>query len=444
MSGVVYRSKCGDSCRWNAALVLASEKFQIDSVRVVVSPKGCCQNPRVTRRAQSVGAHWSVQFRRSSPALRKRIEMDEKKPSTSDILAKIRAQKAAAASSAPAAEAPAVSPAPAAAPAAASVSEAAAPEAAAPKPAAPATKPGSTKDIMAAIRAKGGAPAVAASAPSPAPAPEASAAKPEAKPVVAAAGPRLSPQEMLKAIREGKTGAAVATPATAVSPAKAPVVAPTMPAKPVPVAKKGAAPAPARRSLSAIVGVTVTSATCFVLGGLTGNVLLWSLGCLVWLMLLSPFAAAWTALAGITGIWTLGTARFMFPNVLVEPPSKFKVGPMSDYPLNSVSNKWKDQYGVWIVHTDQYEGRNLVFALASVCTHLGCTPSWLDGEQKFKCPCHGSGFYMTGVNFEGPAPRPLERVGISIAEGMLQVDKSIKFQEEMGQWTDAASFIELA
>ena len=185
-------------------------------------------------------------------------------------------------------------------------------------------------------------------------------------------------------------------------------------------------------------------ATCFVLGGLTGSMWLWSSGCLVWLTLLSPFAAAWVSLASISGIWTLGTARFMFPNVLVEPPSKFKVGPLSDYPLNTVSNKWKDQFGVWIVHTDQYEGRNLIVALASVCTHLGCTPSWLDGEQKFKCPCHGSGFYMTGVNFEGPAPRPLERVGISIAEGMLQVDKSVKFQEEMGQWNDPASYHELA
>ena len=82
------------------------------------------------------------------------------------------------------------------------------------------------------------------------------------------------------------------------------------------------------------------------------------------------------------------------------------------------------------------------YALASVCTHLGCTPSWLEGEQKFKCPCHGSGFYITGVNFEGPAPRPLERVGIRIAEdGMLEVDKSLKFQEEMGQWKDPASFV---
>ena len=379
----------------------------------------------------------SVQFRRSSPAMRKRIEMDEKKPSTSDILAKIRAQKAAAAaSSAPAAEAPAISP----APVEASVSEATAPVAVAPKPAAPAAKPGSTKDIMAAIRAKAGSPTAATSTP----APEAAAAKVEAKPVVAAAGPRLSPQEMLKAIREGKAGPATTAPTAAAATVKAPVVAPPMPAKPAPVAKKGAAPAPARRSLSAIVGVTATSAACLVLGGLTSSVLLISVGCLIWLALLSPFAAAWASLAGITGIWTLGTARFMFPNVLVEPPSKFKVGPLSDYPLNTVSNKWKDQFGVWIVHTDQYEGRNLVFALASVCTHLGCTPSWLDGEQKFKCPCHGSGFYMSGVNFEGPAPRPLERVGISIAEGMLQVDKSVKFQEEMGQWNDPASFRELA
>ncbi len=365
--------------------------------------------------------------------------MDEKKPSTSDILAKIRAQKAAvAASSAPAAEVPAASP----APAEPSVAETAAPVAAAPKPAAPAAKPGSTKDILAAIRAKGGAAATAAPAPAAAPAAEVAAAKPEAKPVVAAAGPKLSPQEMLKAIREGKSAAAA--PAVAASAAKAPVVAPPMPAKPAPVAKKGAAPAPARRSLSAVVGVTLTSGTCLVLGALTGSVLLISVGCLIWFTLLSPFAAAWTALAGITTIWTLGTARFMFPNVLVEPPSKFKVGPLSDYPLNSVSNKWKDQYGVWIVHTDQYEGRNLIFALASVCTHLGCTPSWLDGEQKFKCPCHGSGFYMTGVNFEGPAPRPLERVGIRIAEGMLEVDKSVKFQEEMGQWVDAASYHEVA
>ena len=214
-----------------------------------------------------------------------------------------------------------------------------------------------------------------------------------------------------------------------------------MPAKPV-IASKTAKPAPARRSLAGLTVVVSTSAACFVLGFITGSNLLLSFGVLVWATLMSPFAAAWTAIAGVTGIFTLGTARFMFPNVLVEPPSKFKVGPLSDYPNNTVSNKWKDQFGVWIVHTDQYEGRNMIFALTSVCTHLGCTPNWLDGEQKFKCPCHGSGFYITGVNFEGPAPRPLERAGLRIAEdGMLEVNKSVKFQEEMGQWTDPTSFV---
>lgn len=337
--------------------------------------------------------------------------MDEKKPSTADILAKIRAQKAAAAaasSDSAVAEAVAVTPAPEAVSSVAAAAQAAV----SPVAAAPVAKPGSTKDIMAAIRAKG-----ASAAASPAVAAGESAPVATVKPVAAAAGPRPSVQDMLKAVREGKAGAMAAAPAPAVASGKAPVVAPPMPSKPVVASRK--VEQPRRGFLMAAILVACAPFS-------------------------SAFNLAWTSITAVTGIATLGTARFMFPNVLVEPPSKFKVGPASDYPLNSVSNKWKDQYGVWIVHTDQYEGRNLIVALASVCTHLGCTPSWLDGEQKFKCPCHGSGFYMTGVNFEGPAPRPLERVGLRVAEGMLEVDKSVKFQEEMGQWVDAASFIELA
>jgi cytochrome b6-f complex iron-sulfur subunit len=248
---------------------------------------------------------------------------------------------------------------------------------------------------------------------------------------------------MLKAVREGKIAGAAVAPAAVSATAKTPVAAPPAPVKPVSAASKKA-PAPARRSLSAIVAVICASLACFVGAALTGSALLFLMGMLVWSVLLTPFMAAWAAMAEVGSLWTLHTARFMMPNVLVEPPSKFKVGPLSDYPLNTVSNKWKDQFGIWVVHTDQYEGQNMIFALASVCTHLGCTPNWLDGEQKFKCPCHGSGFYMTGVNFEGPAPRPLERMGIRIAEGMLEVDKSVKFQEEMGQWTDPASFVPVA
>ncbi len=356
-------------------------------------------------------------------------DMDDKKPSTADILAKIRAQKAAAAG---AAETPPAAPAAESAPAAAEAVPAT-PVASAEKPAAPAAQPGSTKDILAAIRAKSGKGAApAASAPATA---TTAAAKP-ATAKAAAPPPSMSIADMVRAAKAGSP----ATPAAAGEKPK--VALPPMPQKPVAAAKKGQ-PNPTRRNLSQILGVAAISAICFLLGILVGSPLLAGIGIAVWATLMTPFAIAWASIGAVTGISTLGVARFMFPNVLVEPPSKFKIGPASDYPLNSVSNKWKDQFAIWIVHTDQYEGKSLIYALSTVCTHLGCTPSWLDGEQKFKCPCHGSGFYITGVNFEGPAPRPLERVGLRIAEdGQLEVDKSLKFQEEMGQWTDSASYVE--
>lgn len=152
----------------------------------------------------------------------------------------------------------------------------------------------------------------------------------------------------------------------------------------------------------------------------------------------SWFAIGMAAMtAAIVGM-LLGTIRFLFPNVLSEPPSKFKVGEPSVFEEGKVNERFKEQ-GTWIV---RYQG--VIYALSTTCTHLGCTPNWLEGEQKFKCPCHGSGFKITGVNFEGPAPRPLERWAISVGDdGQLVVDKSKKFQKELGQWTNTESFIKV-
>ncbi|MEM8945611.1 MAG: Rieske 2Fe-2S domain-containing protein [Planctomycetota bacterium] len=147
------------------------------------------------------------------------------------------------------------------------------------------------------------------------------------------------------------------------------------------------------------------------------------------------------ALSAFGGLWSLAALKFLFPNVRREPPSKFKVGFPDAYPAGQVQTKFKAQYGVWISNS-QYNGQQQIYALKSVCTHLGCTPSWLDAEQKFKCPCHGSGFYKDGINFEGPAPRPLERCAIRIADdGQIEIDKSRTFQEEMGQWEDPACYV---
>ena len=165
------------------------------------------------------------------------------------------------------------------------------------------------------------------------------------------------------------------------------------------------------------------------------------LGSLVGVFFGSFLALGFTSLGICTALGSLGLARFMFPNILIEPPSKFKIGFPSDFAPDTVTTKFKAQFGVWVVNVE-FEGLRQINAIKSVCTHLGCTPNWLEGEQKFKCPCHGSGFYKDGINFEGPAPRPLERYAVRIADdGQLEIDKSKKYQQEMGQWSDPASFV---
>lgn len=157
----------------------------------------------------------------------------------------------------------------------------------------------------------------------------------------------------------------------------------------------------------------------------------------------SLLATGMTALTATSLAWLLGLVRFMFPNVLIEPPTKFRGGFPEDLADGQVDGRFKTDFGVWIVR-HEYDGRRQIYALRAVCTHLGCTPNWLEAEQKFKCPCHGSGFYKDGVNFEGPAPRPLERHAIQLAEdGQLEIDTSRKFQEELGQWQDPACYVEV-
>lgn len=148
-----------------------------------------------------------------------------------------------------------------------------------------------------------------------------------------------------------------------------------------------------------------------------------------------------TALGAAGGLWAAGTTRFMFPNVVTRPPSRFKVGFPGDYPPDYVETRYREQHGVWIV-SGNYHGKQQIYALRTTCTHLGCITIWQETEQKFKCPCHGSGFSKDGVNLEGPAPRPLERYAIRIADdGQLEIDKSRIFQEELGQWSDPDCYV---
>ena len=147
----------------------------------------------------------------------------------------------------------------------------------------------------------------------------------------------------------------------------------------------------------------------------------------------------WIAFAAATGGFFTVMIRFLFPNVLFEPPQSFKVGFPDEFAKGKVDTRFKKKHAVWIIRDDKS-----IYALSTVCTHLGCTPNWLEAEQKYKCPCHGSGFRKDGINFEGPAPRPLERYAISLAsDGQILVDKTRSFKWEKGEWESEASSLKI-
>ncbi len=135
--------------------------------------------------------------------------------------------------------------------------------------------------------------------------------------------------------------------------------------------------------------------------------------------------AAWLGFAAAMSAGALASVRFMFPNVLFEPPTRFDAGAPDSYLPGTVDTRWKQKFGVWIVRRPD----GAFYALIAICKHLGCVPNWLQDQHKFKCPCHGSGYYVNGMNFEGPAPSPLDRAKIWVStDGHLMVDKAIVYR----------------
>ncbi len=119
--------------------------------------------------------------------------------------------------------------------------------------------------------------------------------------------------------------------------------------------------------------------------------------------------------------------RFFFPRALFEPKTSFRIGYPADFGFG-VDTKFQQQFRVWVVRNP--EG---LFVIYARCTHLGCTPDWKPSENKFKCPCHGSGYDSEGINFEGPAPRPMDRANVELdPEGQIVVDTAKLYQWPKG------------
>lgn len=133
--------------------------------------------------------------------------------------------------------------------------------------------------------------------------------------------------------------------------------------------------------------------------------------------------------------------RFFLPRSITEPASTFKIGFPGDYSLG-VDTKYQQQYRIWVDKTS-----DRLFVVFARCTHLGCTPDWKASENKFKCPCHGSGYDNEAINFEGPAPRPMDRAHVELdAEGQIKVDVSTLYKwpkGERNEFNDPGAYIPL-
>ncbi len=121
----------------------------------------------------------------------------------------------------------------------------------------------------------------------------------------------------------------------------------------------------------------------------------------------------------VSGLGAAGVSLdYLSPNVLFEPPLKFKVGTPEDYAPDTVTIDAKKK--IFIVREEQGD----FYCLSAVCTHLGCLTFWKGDENLIACPCHGSRFSRHGDVVKKPAPRPLPHFLISLDDrGNLIVNK---------------------
>jgi cytochrome b6-f complex iron-sulfur subunit len=144
---------------------------------------------------------------------------------------------------------------------------------------------------------------------------------------------------------------------------------------------------------------------------------------------------AWGGFAAGLALLALSGLRYLFPNAPPEQKRRFRLDKVRNYPPDQADARHRKALGIYIVRSGKE-----CFALNANCTHLGCRIEWMDREARFKCPCHGSGFSLQGLNLEGPAPRALERFQVEIGQdGYLWVDLAVKYLREDNGWQNPLS-----
>jgi nitrite reductase/ring-hydroxylating ferredoxin subunit len=134
----------------------------------------------------------------------------------------------------------------------------------------------------------------------------------------------------------------------------------------------------------------------------------------------------WFITLATAGGFSAASIRYLWPNVLYEPPMEYRIGGPSDYPegVAFVADK-----RIFVVRNG-----NLIKVVSAVCTHIGCTVRWNAELNRWECPCHGSNFNNEGIRITGPARNPLPWYSVSLTpDGRLFVNERriVPFDQEL-------------
>ncbi len=126
---------------------------------------------------------------------------------------------------------------------------------------------------------------------------------------------------------------------------------------------------------------------------------------------------------GLSGVLSLfGLVKFLGYQSAPLQPVRFTLKTPAEYAEGSVT-------GVPEARAYILRDAKGLYALSSICTHLGCTVN--KAGDNYECPCHGSRYTSTGYVLKGPAMSPLDRLELTLSDdGKVVVDTSKKVAVE--------------
>lgn len=123
------------------------------------------------------------------------------------------------------------------------------------------------------------------------------------------------------------------------------------------------------------------------------------------------------------GLAAAGTAATAYPLLsYLAPRSIDETGGKVTFPETEIPQdgaKIFDYRGTTGVVIRKQSGE--IVALSAICTHLGCIVQWEKEKQDFLCPCHAGRFTPDGAVISGPPPKPLAKLPITVANGVVTV-----------------------